>query len=48
MTDRCAAYGLVTDFDPFECIQASTHALADADADAAEGHLARPVPSCPG
>jgi uncharacterized protein (TIGR03083 family) len=39
-----SAYGLVTDFDPFRCIEADTLALADA----ADGHLASPVPSCPG
>jgi uncharacterized protein (TIGR03083 family) len=39
-----AAYGLASEFDPFCRIEADTLALADA----AEGHLAFPVPSCPG
>lgn len=43
-TGHQAAYGLVTGFDPFERIEAYTAALADS----ADGHLAEPVPSCPG
>jgi uncharacterized protein (TIGR03083 family) len=39
-----AAFGLVTDVDPFQRIEADTAALADA----AEGRLGEPVPSCPG
>jgi uncharacterized protein (TIGR03083 family) len=42
--DRRSAYGLVTDFDPFRRIEADTLALAEV----ADGHLTRPVPSCPG
>jgi uncharacterized protein (TIGR03083 family) len=44
MSDHAAAYGLVTEFDPFARIEADTFALADA----AEGRLAEPVPTCPG
>ncbi|WP_433288623.1 maleylpyruvate isomerase family mycothiol-dependent enzyme [Pseudonocardia sp. CA-142604] len=44
MIDHRSSYGLVTHFDPFLRIEADTLALADA----AEGHLASPVPSCPG
>ncbi|WP_433275215.1 maleylpyruvate isomerase family mycothiol-dependent enzyme [Pseudonocardia xinjiangensis] len=43
ITGQRAAYGLATEFDPFRRIEADTLALADA----AEGHLASPVPSCP-
>jgi uncharacterized protein (TIGR03083 family) len=44
VTDHAATYGLVRDFDPFARIEADTSLLADA----AEGRLDAPVPSCPG
>jgi uncharacterized protein (TIGR03083 family) len=44
MTDHRAAYGLITDFDPFHRIEADTFALAEA----ADGRLTEQVPSCPG
>jgi uncharacterized protein (TIGR03083 family) len=43
-TGHPTAYGLITDFDPFERVEAYTAALADS----ADGHLAEPMPSCPG
>lgn len=44
MRDHAAAYGLVTDFDPFARIEADTSTLADA----ADDQLAAAVPTCPG
>jgi uncharacterized protein (TIGR03083 family) len=44
MSDNRAAYGLATDFDPFERIQADTLGLAAA----ADGRFSLPVAGCPG